>query len=144
MAGICIALRTDLHIVNGGTMTVQRCRDDIIHTVVRPFAGAIGDDFMTSARRAYLEYLETARIETMEWPAVSPDSNPIEHMLGYSFSACFGTRSASADYSRRVLERHKPPQTIHGVFYNAISLRRLFTACFITRSASADYSRRVS
>ena len=85
-AGICIEGRTDLHIVNGGTMTAQRYRDDIIHPVVRPFAGAIGDDFIfmhDNARphvaRIVVEYLETAGIETMEWPAVSPDLNPIEH-----------------------------------------------------------------
>ena len=71
--GSSIERRTDLHIVNGGTMTAQRYRDDIIYPVVRPFAGAIGDDFIFMHDNArphvaptVMEYLETVGIETME------------------------------------------------------------------------------
>ena len=54
---------------------------------MRPFAGAIGPDFVLmddNARphraRIVRDYLEDETIERMDWPAVSPDLNPIEHI----------------------------------------------------------------
>ena len=40
----CISLRgrTELHVINNGTLTAQRYRDEILAVHVRPYAGAIG------------------------------------------------------------------------------------------------------
>ena len=53
---------------------------------VRPHAGAVGENFIlmddnAHAHRARItdQYLEQATIVRMEWPARSPDLNPIEH-----------------------------------------------------------------
>ena len=53
---------------------------------VRPHAGAVGENFIlmddnAHAHRACItdQYLEQATIVRMEWPARSPDLNPIEH-----------------------------------------------------------------
>ncbi|GFV85979.1 uncharacterized protein TNCV_203591 [Trichonephila clavipes] len=52
----------------------------------RPYAAAIGNDFILmddNARphhRIVEEYLEDHGLERMEWPARSPDLNPIEHL----------------------------------------------------------------
>ena len=53
---------------------------------VRPCAGAVGENFIlmddnARAHRARItdHYLEQATIVRMEWPARSPDLNPIEH-----------------------------------------------------------------
>jgi transposase len=82
-AGICYDGCTDLYVVRKGTLTGLRYRDEILAPIVRPFAGAIGGNFLLmddNARphraRVVNEYLQK---ETIEWPAKSPDFNPIEH-----------------------------------------------------------------
>ena len=82
--GISFDGATDLYVVPG-TMTGARYRDEILHPVVRPIAGAIGPEFILmddNARphRAAIvnEYLAMEGILRMKWPALSPDLNSIE------------------------------------------------------------------
>ncbi|GFW28379.1 DDE_3 domain-containing protein [Trichonephila clavipes] len=86
-----LARYTDLHVFHGGTVTGLRYRDEILDPYVRPYAASIGNDFILmddNARphraRIVEEYLEDHGLERMEWPARSPDLNPIEHLLGLS------------------------------------------------------------
>ncbi|GFV15204.1 transposable element Tcb2 transposase [Trichonephila clavipes] len=86
-AGISLGGHTDLHVFHGGTVTGLRYRDDILDPYVRPYAAAIGNDFILmddNARphraRIVEEDLEDHGLERMEWPARSPDLNPIEHL----------------------------------------------------------------
>lgn len=85
--GISLQGRTDLHVIQRGTLNGMRYRDDILHPLVRPYAGAVGSDFLLMddnapphRARIVTEYLEQECIERMEWPARSPDLNPIEHV----------------------------------------------------------------
>ena len=87
-AGISIGGHTDLYFIDRGALTGVRYRDEILHPIVRPFAGAIGDDFILmddNARphRALVvnQYLQRETIVRMDWFSCSPDLNPIEHAL---------------------------------------------------------------
>ncbi|GFS95726.1 uncharacterized protein TNCV_251191 [Trichonephila clavipes] len=77
-AGISLGGHTELHVFHGGTVTGLRYRDEILDPYVRPYAAAIGNDFILmddNARphraRIVEEYLEDHGLERMEWPARS-------------------------------------------------------------------------
>ena len=85
-AGISMQGKTDLHIIENGTLMAVRYVNEILDVYVRPYAGTIGADFILmddNARphRAHItkQYLKDATIVRMDWPARSPDMNPIEH-----------------------------------------------------------------
>ncbi|GFX53158.1 DDE_3 domain-containing protein [Trichonephila clavipes] len=84
--GIILGSRTDLH-VQSVTMTGHIYRDVILEPHVCFFRGAMGDEFLfmdDNARphRANIvdECLQSEDITRMDWPANSPNLNPIEHV----------------------------------------------------------------
>ncbi|GBN86002.1 hypothetical protein AVEN_22953-1 [Araneus ventricosus] len=84
--GIILGSRTGLH-VQSVTMTGHIYRDVTLEQHVRLFRGAMGAEFLfmdDNARphRANIvdECLQSEDITRMDWPAYSPDLNPIEHV----------------------------------------------------------------
>ena len=87
---------TDLYVIRNGSLTCIRYRDEILAPIVRLYAGAIGDDFIlmddnATPHRARIvnEYLQQESIERMDWPAKSPDLNPIDHAWGHLATSDF-------------------------------------------------------
>ncbi|GFV39172.1 transposable element Tc3 transposase [Trichonephila clavipes] len=85
--GIMLNGRTELHIFDRGSVTGDRYCEEVLLPHVRLFRGAIGPDFIfmdDNARPhrtlAVEELLESEDITRMDWPAYSPDLNPIEHV----------------------------------------------------------------
>ncbi|GFU72415.1 transposable element Tcb1 transposase [Trichonephila clavipes] len=84
--GIILGSRTDLY-VQSVTMAGHIYRDVILEQHVRLFRDAMGAEFLfiddnARPQRANIadECLKSANITRMNWPAYSPDLNPIEHV----------------------------------------------------------------
>ncbi|GFX38623.1 transposable element Tcb2 transposase [Trichonephila clavipes] len=103
--GIMLGSRTDLHIFDAGSVNGNRYCNEILLPYVRLFRGAMGlrflfmDDNAPCHRTVAAEQLlESEDIERMDWPARSPDLNPIEHVCDF--------------LGRRLAARTLPPVTI--------------------------------
>jgi hypothetical protein len=85
--GIMSNGKTEMVVLIGETMNANRYRDLCVNDIVVPFAQNFGEGFIlvddnaTPHRaRCVREVLRENNIERMDWPARSPDMNPIEHV----------------------------------------------------------------
>ncbi|GFU81735.1 transposable element Tc3 transposase [Trichonephila clavipes] len=106
--GIVLGSRTDLHIFDAGSVNGTRYCNEILLPYVRLFRGAMGlqflfmDDNAPCHRTVAAEQLlESEDIERVDWPARSPDLNPIEHVWDF--------------LGRRLAARTLPPVTIRAL-----------------------------
>ncbi|KAI4901847.1 hypothetical protein NFI96_010436 [Prochilodus magdalenae] len=97
--------RTALHVLVRVSLTAIRYRDEILRPLVRPCAGWVGPGFLLMQDNATppvagvcQQSLQDEGIEAMDWPARSPDLNPIEHICDIM--------------SRSIHQRHVAPQTV--------------------------------
>uniref|UniRef100_A0A674BZP5 Transposase Tc1-like domain-containing protein n=1 Tax=Salmo trutta TaxID=8032 RepID=A0A674BZP5_SALTR len=103
--GISLGGRTALHVLTRGSLTAIRYRDEILRPLVRPYAGVVGPGFllMQDNARPHVagvsqQFLQEEGIDAMDWPARSPDLNPIEHIWDIM--------------SRSIHQCHVAPQTV--------------------------------
>ena len=112
--------RTDLHVLERGIMTGVRYRNEILDVYVRPYAGAVGPEFILmndNARphraRVVEQYLQQETIVRMDWPARSPDLNPIEHVWNM-LQVALSRQSTTHDFGRaRKRPRGRVEQSSH-------------------------------
>ncbi|UYV74236.1 hypothetical protein LAZ67_11002568 [Cordylochernes scorpioides] len=85
--GIFLGGRTALYIFRQGTLTGQRYRDEILAAYVMLQALEMGENFLLMDDNARPHragvvdtFLQNHAIARMNWPARSPDLNPIEHV----------------------------------------------------------------
>ncbi|GFX05986.1 transposable element Tcb2 transposase [Trichonephila clavipes] len=103
--GIMLGSRTDLQIFDAGSVNGTLYCNEILLPYVRLFRGAMGLQFLFMDDNAPChgtvaaeELLESEDVERMDWPARSPDLNPIEHVWDF--------------LGRRLAARTLPPVTI--------------------------------
>ena len=106
--GIGLNHRTPLHRIQG-TLTGVRYRDEILRPVAIPALQAIGQGAMfqdDNARphraRVVNDFLRQQQVTRLDWPARSPDLNPIEHLWDA--------------LGRRVRDHQPPPNTLNELF----------------------------
>lgn len=85
--GISLLGKTELVILNEGTVTAASYVEQVVRPHVIPFSQRVGDNFvfMQDNARAHTarvtqRALSDANISILPWPAMSPDLNPIEHL----------------------------------------------------------------
>ncbi|GBM80614.1 Transposable element Tcb1 transposase [Araneus ventricosus] len=145
--GIILGSRTDLH-VQSVTMTGHIYRDVILEQHVRLFRGAMGAEFLfmdDNARphRANIvdECLQSEDITRMDWPAYSPDLNPIEHvwdMLGRRIAARQPPPTCLPELRRALLDEwcNIPQDQIDNLI---LSMPRRCKACIASSGRHTPY-----
>ena len=85
--GISLEGRTDLLVLNRGSLKGARYRDEILRPIVGPYSGVVGPVFLLVHGNAWphvakvcQRFLQDEGLDTINWPARSPDLNPIEHL----------------------------------------------------------------
>ena len=108
--GISAQGKMDLHVIDNGTLMALRYVNEILDVYVRPYAGAVGENFIlmddnARAHRARItdQYLEQATIVRIRGMASGPKSN--RACLGYVTDSCFITpvQPASVQELRQAL-----------------------------------------
>ncbi|GFW76358.1 transposable element Tc3 transposase [Trichonephila clavipes] len=145
--GIILGSRTNLH-VQSVTMTGHIYRDVILEQLVRLFRGPMGSEFLfthDNARphRANIvdECLQSEDITRMDWPAYSPDLNPIEHvwdMLGRRIAARQPLSTCLPELRRALLDEwcNIPQDQIDNLI---LSMPRRCKACIASSRRHTPY-----
>ncbi|GFX34710.1 transposable element Tc1 transposase [Trichonephila clavipes] len=139
--GIMLGSRTDLHIFDAGSVNGTRYCNEILLPYVRLFRGAMGLQFLFMDDNAPChctvaaeQLLESEDIERMDWPARSPDLNPIEHVWDF--------------LGRRLAARTLPPVMIRELLLALLGLdtdnghHRIIQSCHLPQFETLFFGER--
>ncbi len=141
--------RTDLvEIPPPGGLTGVRYRDLIVRPQIVPAARAIGNNFMLLQDNAPCHtanvvrtYMDQNNIERFDWPAKSPDLNPIENLWDFlkrMVQKRITAQSRLADL-RRILQEEWRRIPVPYLRKLAYSMRRRLRACIAVQGGSTKY-----
>ena len=144
-AGFSAHHRTPLHHVQGN-LNGQRYRDEILRPLVVPALQQIGqqavlqdDNARPHCARVVNTFLQQAGVNRMDWPACSPDLNPIENLWGplgaascAEPSACADPAAAAGHAAVRVIPQHQLRRLTN-------SMRRRCAECIANRGGHTHY-----
>ena len=130
-----------------GTMTGQHYLQNVIDPIILPLRNEIGEHFVfmdDNARphrtRAVREVLGNGNVTRLDWPAMSPDMNPIEHVWDYMTRAIFRRNNPPANAQELVnaaIEewRNIPQEIINNLI---IGMHRRVAALIRCRGGNTD------
>ena len=101
--GISLQHKTEVRVIDGN-LNAQRYQTEVLAPVVVPFIRThphmilMQDNATSHSARATRQYLSANNVQVMDWPARSPDLNPIEHVWDL--------------LDRRLRNARNPPQTV--------------------------------
>lgn len=140
--------RTELHVFDRGSVTGDRYCEEVLLPHVRLFRGAIGRDFISmddNARPhrtlAVGEQLENEDITRRDWPAYTPDLNPIEHVwdaLARRIAACLHPPENTQQLQQMLIEEWAllPQEMLHQL---VLSIRRRCEATITVSGGHIPY-----
>lgn len=146
--GIQFNGRTELVLVRNGSLTAIRYRDEIIVPHVQPFAENFGNGFifMQDNAKPHTANIVTAvfreaNIQCLEWPARSPDLNPIEHLwdqLGKKIKHALRPPVTLDELSNMLVQEWEqiPQEKIQNLIS---SMPRRLAACIAARGGHTHY-----
>jgi hypothetical protein len=125
--GISFRHRTPLIIIDD-TLTAQRCIDEVLRPVVASFFAAHRyvthfqqDNARPHSARVTTAFLRQQGINTLPWPAFSPDLSPTEHLWDQLSravsSAATNTSAAGSSIACRMRKHTASPNSMSNSFY---------------------------
>nr|CAH7719950.1 unnamed protein product [Callosobruchus chinensis] len=130
------------------TMTGAYYQQNVFNAIVQPLRNEIGDQFIfmdDNARphrtRAVQQTLENGNVARLEWPAMSPDMNPIEHVWNYVSRAIFNRNNHPRSTQELIVAATEewdniPQEVINNLI---IGMHRRVDASIRSRSGNTKY-----